>query len=117
MSNLKSRKGLNDTEVQGLYKYLLEQSVQTKLPRGALTEAARKFGVIFRMVQRVWKKQKDNDDPCDFVRTLKKRYKGNVRRKMYGVDKLQELVRKTPLRLRVTFNALIEATSISSATL
>ncbi len=115
MTNRKARKDLSNDEVQGLYNYLLEQMIDKKLRRGALTDAAEKFGVIFRTFQRIEKKSKDNDDPCDVVRSLKKECRGNVGRKKYDVSKLQDLVHKAPLRLRGTFNALSKASGVSPA--
>ena len=58
MSQKKTRNDLNDDEVQELYLYLLENTTNGKLRRGAVLDAADKFGVHVRTVGRIRAKAK-----------------------------------------------------------
>ncbi len=72
MSQKKLRKDFDDDEVQELYLYLLENTTNGKLRRGAVQDAADKFGVHVRTVGRIRAKVKSCKDSESVVKSLKK---------------------------------------------
>ena len=117
MSSQHQRTDLRDDEVQALYDFRLENTVNGKLRRGSVNEAAERFNVSRRTVGRIRSRAKSPGNELSAVKALEKNYKGCNGRPRICSRKIQDEIKKVPLKERGTYASLSESSGISSSTL
>ena len=117
MSSQHQRTDLRDDEVQALFDVLLENTVNGKLRRGSVSEAAERFNVSRRTVGRIRSKAKSAGNELSAVKALKKNYKGSSGCPRVCPRKIQDEIKKVPLMEHGTYASLSEQSGISTSTL
>lgn len=117
MTRVRTKTILDDDETQAVYDFLLENSTDGKLKRGAVKRASELFGISLRTVGRIRARANACDDRAAVVKSLRKKYKGRSGRRKYDTRKLHEKVRACPIKLRGTFESLSAETGIGVGTL
>jgi len=107
------RTDLKDDEVLQVMHYLLENTANNKLRRGAIGDAAEKFKVHRMTINRIRKRAAESKNASNPIKAMKKRYPGHVGRKSIPADVLCSILKGVPLNQRRTLRTLAAATGLS----
>ena len=96
------RKYLSDAERHCVYHYLLENTTDGKLRRGAINDAAIKFGVNRKVITTIRRRASKATSPSELQNAIERRSKKNAGRKPMPISLLQKKVEEVPVRFRGT---------------
>lgn len=114
---MKKHKELTDDERLAVYHDLLAVVRDGRIPKGAFMTTAAKFGVYWKTVSRIWKRQSTAGNSLDVVHAIKKDRKGKCGRKRVDAKSVNDALRAVPFSRRGTLRDCAEATGFKKSTL
>lgn len=112
-----AQKNLTDDERRAIYQHLLAKSVNCKLPRGSITNAANRWNKSRYTIHRIWKRGQESRNSSNSPGNVDSHIKSKSGRKANDVSVIQSKVSKLSLIERKTLRSMASASGIPKSTL